>query len=136
MRRLPLILIIPLLTAVIWSQAGCSTVSQKPRRKTIQGVFDHFKASGLKVDKVEDVLFQAVRASDGIIMYIDGAKVEIYDYNTAIPVQKRHLEQVEKTEKLTVLTIPVSAVVNCNLVMLTYSQHPKMREIINAFKSF
>lgn len=125
-----------LLLATILSQAGCSTTSNEHRRKTIQGLYNHFKASGLKIESVENVVYQAVHASDGIIMYIDGAKVEIYDYNIKIPAQKRRLEKIAKTGKMMILTIPVPAMVNSNLVMLTYTQHPKIHEIERAFKSF
>ena len=136
MRILSRSLIFLLLLATILPQVGCLTTSSAQRRKTIQGLYNHFRASGLKIESVNDVVFQAVRASDGIIMYIDGAKVEIYDYNVKIPVQKRHLARIAKTGKINILTIPVPAIVNSNLVMLTYTQHPKIHEIKRAFKSF
>ena len=126
--------ILIVLTTIL-SQTGCLSTSMQ-QRKTIQGLYNHFKASGLKVESVENVVFQAVRASDGIIMYIDGAKVEVYDYNIKIPLQKRHLAKIAKTGKMNILTIPVPAMVNSNLVMLTYTQHPKIHEIKRAFKNF
>ncbi|NOY74380.1 MAG: hypothetical protein GXP32_01125 [Kiritimatiellaeota bacterium] len=125
-----------LFSAMICAQTGCSTLSNEPPRKTIPGLFDHFKSCGFKVGKVENVLYQAVKASDGIVMYIDGAKVEVYDYNLKLAKQKRRVEQIAKTGKMNILTIPVPAVVNGNLVMLTYTRHPKIHEIIKAFKSF
>ena len=136
MRQLFKIVIVSLASVIMWSMCGCLTTSSKPHRKTIQGLFEHFKASGLKVDRVEDVVYQAVKASDGIFMYIDGQRVEIYDYNPEIPIQKERLDQVASTGKIKILTIPVPAIANGNLIMLTYSHNPKMREIIKAFKSF
>jgi hypothetical protein len=85
---------------------------------------------------VENVVYQAVRASDGIIMYIDGAKIEVYDYDLKNPVQKKHIDKIAATGKISLLTIPVPAMVNGNLVMLTYTKHPKIHEIKRAFKSF
>ena len=77
MKLLSRIVTVSFLMMTILAQSGCLITSTTSTKKTIQGLYNHFKASGLKVESVENVVYQAVRAADGIIMYIDGAKVEI-----------------------------------------------------------
>ena len=122
--------------ALFLTQSGCVMLASAPRIKTLPGLVEHFKFCGLKINKIQNVVYQAIHASDGVVLYIEGAKVEVYRYNPEKRMQKERLDEVTKTGHIRILTIPVKAVRNGNLIMLTYTKHPKIHDIIKAFKSY
>ena len=137
MRYISRLAVFATFVALLSTQSGCAVLfASPPQIKTLPGLVEHFKSCGLKVDKAEDVVYQAVHASDGVVLYIEGAKVEVYRYDPKKPMQKERLDEVAKTGHLRILTIPVKAVRNGNLIMLAYTRHPKIHDIIKAFKNY
>ena len=117
--------------------AGCVTESYPPQEKrTLMNLFNYFTDCGLKPEKIQPTVYEALLASRGCIIWIQGAKVELYIYDTENKIQREKLAKIKKTHKIKVLDMYIPAVVNGGMVMLTYSQHPNKAKIVRAFKKF
>ena len=116
---------------------GCQSTSTKVMEtRTIDQLILHMKKSGLKINKLmRNVRYQAILASDGAVIIIEGANVEFYIYDTNIDYQRDKLAKIKKHGYINVLGTKVSAITNGPFVMLTYSDNPNKIKSINAFKN-
>ena len=116
---------------------SCNTTStEKPDTRTIPDLVKHLKDSGLKINKTMKVRYEAVLASDGIVMVVNDAKVEFYIYEPSISYQKKKLDYAKKNKSVQVLGITIPCVVNGKFVMFTYTDNPNKMKVIKAFKAF
>ena len=76
--------------------SGCAILSHKESRekRSLVDLISFLDKCGLKAEKIQPTRFEAILASDGCAMYIDGAKMEVYIYDISNPVQKRKLEKI------------------------------------------
>lgn len=56
--------------------------------RTLQSFIDSFVAAGTEVDPEEKPMFQVIDAKDGVIFYMDGKKVAIYEYESELVLQE------------------------------------------------
>lgn len=105
-------------------------------QRTIPELIAHFKKSGLKIDKIEPVIFQIIKAQDGCVIYIDKVKVEIYKYDKRLKQQREKIEKIEENGNIFILGLDFPVRVNGSFILLNYNNHPKRYEIIQAFESF
>jgi hypothetical protein len=116
---------------------GCATVPDVMNdNRTITQLVKHLNDCGLKVEKSFPVRYQAILANDGIVMVIEGVRVEFYEYDVHKPYQKEKLEKIKKNKHIMILGTPVPAITNGKFIMLTYSDKPELIKIIRAFRSF
>ena len=116
---------------------GCATVPDAMNdTRTIRQLVQHLHGCGLKVEKSFPVRYQAILASDGIVMIIEGVRVEFYAYDMHKKYQKAKLEKIRKNNHIIILGTSVPAITNGKFIMLTYSNKPNLVKIIRAFKSF
>ena len=130
------VILITLLLSIL-PLASCVTESY-PRQesRTLMDLCNYFTKCGLKPDKIQPTVYEALRASRGCLIWIQGAKVEVYIYDTEIKKQRAKLAKIKKNHKIRVLDMNIPTVVNGGMVMLTYSQHPNKAKIVRAFKKF
>jgi len=125
------------LLTVSMTFSGClSTSDTKPETRNLLDLIDYLDHNKLKAEKIIPVRFQTLNASDGCILIINGTRVEIYVYDSAIKSQKEKLEKIKKNKSIQVLSLTVPVIVNGGMVMLVNSRDPKLSNVINAFKSF
>jgi len=104
--------------------------------RTIPQLIEHLKESGLKIEKVQHVRYQAVLASDGRVMVVDGCNVEFYAYDMNEEYQRDKLRKVRKHGYIVVLGYKIPAITNGRFIMMTYSENPNKIKVIRAFRNF
>jgi hypothetical protein len=131
-------LVIPLLTLIIvLIFNGCASVPDEMRDdRTIPQLIEHLKKSGLKINKTKNVRYQALLASDGKVMVVEGANVEFYLYDMKEDYQRKKLEKIKKHGYIMVLGYKIPAITNGKFIMLTYSENPNKIKVIRAFRDF
>lgn len=72
--------------------SACSSNSGAKDERLLKDFIDAFVAAGVEVDPNEKPMFQAVGAKDGVIFYLDNAKVAIYEFESASELQKNKKE--------------------------------------------
>ena len=116
---------------------GCQTVPDYQNdTRTIPQLINYLKESGLKIDKLYPVRYQAILASDGIVMDIEGGTAEFYLYDTSKTYQLDKLKKIKKNKYINILGNHVPAITNGRFIMLTYSSNPNLIKIIKAFRKF
>jgi hypothetical protein len=126
-----------LILAVALLLGGCAMFSAKDNNDlSLLDLIDHMRKSGLQIDEIQPTIYSIVLAEDGCALFIEGAKVEIYRYDLTRPKLKQKVERIAETGQITILGIDFPAKVNGSFVMLTYTQHPKLEEIIHVFENF
>ena len=139
LKQLPRMIILSAFTAIFMLYfAGCQSVESKMMndRRTIPQLIEHLRKSGLKIDKIQKVRYQAILASDGRVMVVDGANVEFYTYDVTQDYQKEKLEKIKKHGSINILGYKIPAITNGKFIMLTYSENPNKALVIRAFKKF
>ena len=117
---------------------GCvSTSAEMQDTRTIDQLIKHLQDSGLKINQImRNVRYQAILASDGVVMKVEDANVEFYLYNMNIDYQKKKLLKVKKQGYIMVLGNKIPAITNGHFIMLTYSENPNKVKVIRAFENF
>ena len=125
-------------TSSTFLSTGCQSTSPAMQdTRTIDQLITHLKKSGLKINQImRNVRYQAILASDGVVMTVEDANVEFYLYDMNVDYQKKKLLKIKKQGYITVLGNKVPAITNGRLVMLTYSDNPNKIKSIRAFKNF
>jgi len=114
---------------------GCATLADNNQR-SLREVITHLEREGLVISEIQATYYPVVMAEDGCALYIDGAKVEVYRYDVSKPKIRQKVEKIAATGKITICGIDFPAVVNGSFVMLTYSQHERVPDIVAAFRRF
>jgi hypothetical protein len=128
---------LPLVAATLALLAGCALFSAKSNNdRSLLDVIEHFRQSGLQIDEIQPTIYTAVLADDGCALFIEGAKVEVYRFDLNVPKIRQRVERVAKSGQITIFGIDFPAEVNGSFIMLTYSQHPKVPDIIEVFDRF
>lgn len=70
-----------LLSMVVVSACSNGGDSNKDER-TLQDFITAYTEAGVEVDPNEKPMFEAVKAKDGVIFYMDGSPVKIYEYES------------------------------------------------------
>ena len=117
---------------------GCQSLDSQllNDKRTIPQLIEHLRKSGLKIDKIQKVRYQAILASDGRVMVVNGANVEFYTYDVTKEYQKEKLKKVRKHGYIEILGYKIPAITNGKFIMLTYSENPNKALIMRAFKKF
>ena len=131
------IIFICMVATPLFFTTGCQSTSQKMlETRTIDQLILHLKESGLKIDKLmRNVRYQAILASDGAVIIIEGANVEFYLYDINIDYQREKLAKIKKQGYIKVLGTHVPAITNGQFIMLTYSDSPNKIKSIRAFQN-
>lgn len=116
---------------------GCSP---KVDTRTIDGLIEHFKSSGLvvtaKTEQIADII-GAIGATEGIGVGIYGQSIAIYRFDTTNTTQRQNLEKIAKAGTITVLgSIALPAQTNGSFIITGYQDHPEKQKILDAFKSW
>jgi len=116
---------------------SCTSIPEEMRdNRTIPQLIEHLKKSGLKINKTQNVRYQALLASDGKVMVVEGANVEFYEYNMNEDYQRDKLRKIRKHGYIMVLGYKIPAITNGKFIMLTYSENPNKVKVIRAFRNF
>ncbi len=126
------------MASILIFSSSCNTVPDYiSDNRTIPQLVEYLKTSGLKIDKIfPNVRYQAILASDGVVMVIDGARVEFYIYDMSKPYQKRKLDKIRKNKEIVVLGRHVPCITNGRFIMMTYSDNPNKIRAMKVFKNF
>lgn len=122
--------------SLIFTLAGCQSVSEQRETRNLLDLIDYFDNNGLRADKIIPTRYQTLLASNGCALMIQGAKVEFYIYDINDKIQRKKLEKIKKEKTIPVLALDIPVAVNGGFVMLTYSNHPNKAKIVRAFKEF
>jgi len=123
--------------ALVALSGGCAIFSAKGNNdRSLLDVIEHFRLAGLRIDEIQPTMYTVVLAEDGCALFIEGAKVEVYRYDLNVPKLRQRVERIAQTGQMTILGIDFPAEVNGSFVLLTYSQHPKVRDIAREFHRF
>lgn len=116
---------------------ACNTVpDEKTDTRTIKDLIVHIKNSGLHIEKIFDVRYQALLANDGIVMKVDGVSAEFYMYEPSIPYQKKKLDKIKKNNSIEVLGYKFPCAVNGKFIMISRSENINKKKVVKAFKDF
>jgi hypothetical protein len=116
---------------------GCQSVPEElVDNRTIPQLIEHLRKSGLKINSIKNVRYQALLATDGRVMVVEGANVEFYAYDMNEEFRRKKLRKIKKHGYILVLGYKIPAITNGKFIMLTYSENPNKIKVIRAFKSF
>ena len=116
---------------------GCATIPDaKQDTRTMADLAAYFKKCDMHIDKIMPVRYQAILASDGLIMFIDGVRCEFYVYDVNKKFQKKKLDKIIKNKAIMVLGYKIPAITNGRFVMLDNIENPDKIKIIRAFRKF
>lgn len=115
-----------------------STPAQGSKAVSLADVVEYFKAQGFEVGEIKTKAYEMLGAVDGFGIVIDGSPVELYlfDPKTANDETKKNLEDARRIGKMSMSGISFPVVINGNVVLAGYEEHPKKDRIIEAFKAF
>jgi uncharacterized protein YecT (DUF1311 family) len=119
---------------VVFILSGCGKTG--PDTRTIDGLIEHFKQSGLMVTGKSGKSAEMLGASEGAGIEIFGKGVEVYRYDVAKEAQKLTLEKIAKEKSITFFSIVAPAKLNGGFVMIGYDEHPEKEKILKAFESW
>ena len=123
---------------------GCATTEYNPSddTRTLKDLFDYLRSSDLKIEETHPrVRYEAILASGGFVMVIDGVRAEFYVYNPKIEYQLKKLRFVKDNgfiELLNCKDFKIPGMVNGKFVLLLPGQgNPDtVRKIKTVFKHF
>lgn len=135
-RRFPRLGWFWLLAGALWL-GGCMLFRPASNNdRSIIEVINFFEKNGLVISEIQATMYPVIMAEDGCALFIDGAKVEVYRYDLRKPKIKQKVERIAATGKIIICGIEFPAEANGSFVLLTYSRHPKMPDIITVFRHF
>lgn len=116
---------------------GCSP---KVDTRTIDGLMEHFRNSGLvitgKTEQMAEVI-GAIGAAEGTGVGVYGQSIAIYRFDTTNTAQSQSLEKITKAGIVTILgSIALPAQTNGSFIITGYQDHPEKQKILDAFKSW
>lgn len=108
-----------------------SACASPAEQKTIDGLVQHFTASGLDVGERSEKFYSLIGAENGFGVEIGGEEVEVYQFNLSITSGREMLETLQRDGFM-----GGAVQVQDNLVMFESKQHPQWSEILTAFQSY
>ena len=96
----------------------------------------YFVKSGVKIESVQPLVRQVVRADRGISLKIAGKEIGIYKYDINKKVQLNRLSKMKKNGYIYIMAIKYPVMVNGTFMMLGYHKNPEKNKIVEVFKSF
>jgi len=119
---------------------SCSESAKTPKKpdnnnKTITQLIHHLKKSGLNVGKREVQFFAFIGASDGCQIPIGKTTVEVYKYDTDIPLQLELLKKFS-TEGQEVMGKKWVGHRHGSFMIIDSAKHPELKKILEIFRKF
>jgi hypothetical protein len=118
---------------LLFIQFGCETMNS---HRGMGELSDHFASCGLKIDHIQPMEAGVVKATQAMIIVIDGKDIGVYKYDMSVPVQKQRVTRIASDGFIYVMGIKYPVLVKGSFVILGAQSHPQKHEIIKAFNSF
>jgi hypothetical protein len=103
--------------------------------KSINDLIKHFASYDLAIGEKQEKIAAFIGAFDGTGLVIDGEAIEFYKYDVDIPFQKELFEKYT-TEGIDMLGDKIVLIRNGSFVLLPEEEHPKWKQILEAFNEF
>ena len=116
------------------SQAKQNTEQKDP----LASVLEYFQEKGFKIGKKSSKAFDMIGAANGFGVEINGHEIELYQYdlNKASEETKKNLESVKANGMMSMDGFSFPAILNGNILLVKYDEHPDGDKIAAAFKSY
>jgi hypothetical protein len=122
------------------SSAPSSSVPTSKTSKAVKlaDVVEYFQQQGLSTGNIISKAFQMIGAEDGFGIIVEGEQVELYLFNpnTADKETLSNLDDARRIGKFSFSGFSVPVVMNGNIMLTRYDEHPHKDKIIQVFKNF
>lgn len=129
---------------------GCSSVdANKPVRidefdytsvinnhLTMNDFVRHLQDSGIKVEQIQPVRADVVRATEGLAVMIGKDEIGVYYFNTDVELQRNIIKKYHEDGFVYILGFRFPVFMAGSYVLLGVEKHPQKKEIIKALRSF
>lgn len=78
MKKIGIFVVLVVVLAIV----GCSSSAPEKSSLAMSDFVSAFEKEGVEVDKDEKPMFEMIGAKDGVLFYVDGSKVAIYEYES------------------------------------------------------
>ncbi len=112
-------------------------LGETPSKVSLTGVLDYFKKNGLNIGGKTVKAASMIGAKDGFGISINGSNVEIYEFD---PNSKDELAvanlKAAKDGYIEIVGIKFNVVLNGNIILVGYDEHPDKDKIVELFKKY
>lgn len=131
------LLISVLLVTLLLNACGSST-STPTEKRGLADVVDYFRAQGLEVGEVVTKAYGMIGAVDGFGIYIEGDEVELYLFDPKRADEKtlNNLEDARRIGKFSAIGFSFPVLMNGNIMLTRYDEHPNKQRITRLFAAF
>lgn len=123
-----------LVVIMVLSLTACG---QEIPKYSLNDIVENFKTNGLEIGEKSEKIFALIGAKDGYSIQLNGEKVELYEYD---PDSKEDLTKTSlKTAEegyIDMVGTKVNVILNGNIVLAGYDDHPDKDKIIELFKNY
>jgi hypothetical protein len=114
-------------------QNGCD---ENNSHRGLSELSDHFASSGLKIDQVQPLEAGVIKASQAMVLTIEGKDIGLYKFDMSVPVQKQRITRIDRDGFIYVMGLKYPVLVKGSFIIIGAQAHPKKHDIIKAFNSF
>jgi hypothetical protein len=122
-----------LLGSVILFFCGCE---KSNNHLTLKDLVDHLVRCGVKVQQVQPVRAELLKADRAVAVNIDGQEVGIYKYDTNVEKRRVKIRKVEDDGFIYVVGLKYPVIVKGSFLLIGVHCNPQKHQILKALKSF
>jgi hypothetical protein len=77
-----------------------------------------------------------IKASQAMVLTIEGKDIGLYKFDMSVPVQKQRITRIDRDGFIYVMGLKYPVLVKGSFIIIGAQAHPKKHDIIKAFNSF
>lgn len=106
--------------------------------ESLGDLVEHFKSNGFETGEVIGKAYSMMGAVEGFGIMINGEQIEFYrfDIKTTDEETKKNLETARTAGVYSMSGMSFSAIMNGNMMLVRYEDHPEKDKIIEVFKNY
>ncbi|MFA7231552.1 MAG: hypothetical protein WC071_09810 [Victivallaceae bacterium] len=114
--------------------SGCDDLQNNSL--TTKDMVDHFVKNGIKVEQIQPVRPDVLKATEAVAVKISGTEIGIYKYNIDVKKQQEKVERITDEGFVYVLGLKYPVLVKGTFVLIGVDTNPQKDKIIAALKTF
>ena len=103
---------------------------------TLGDFVQHLEASGIKVEQIQPVRADVVRAAEALAVKIGADEIGVYYFNTDVEQQRKIIAKYHEDGFVYILGFRFPVFMAGSYVLLGVEKHPQKKEIVKALRSF
>ncbi|QSH42348.1 hypothetical protein P0136_03225 [Lentisphaerota bacterium ZTH] len=103
---------------------------------TLREFTDHLSKSGVKVEQVQPIEADVIKAQKAVAVKIAGSEIGVYKFNIDFKNQAKRLKRIHKNGYVYMLGLKFPVVVKGTFVLVNVHKNPEKHKILKALETF